>query len=259
MVDETTQTTETTETTTETPASEATDQSTTQAQASGTSSTDQSINLSQTDETQTETTEETEEQKAEREERETLFGAPAEGEEYVIEGLPEGMDIDKEALDAVAPVARELGLSSKGLSKIAGVYAEKVLPHVAQQVTTKLEQEIVARRSEWEGQAKDAVAGKLELTNKAGEKISFNGEPIESVRATAAKALDRLAPADFREFLDETGLSVHPAMIAFAYKAGKLIAEDTDFETTEKTTTREPSAREKRLAGGMSTTKFFGR
>lgn len=258
MVDETTQTTTTaTETEPTTTVSEGTDPSQTQDTASSTSS----IDLSSTEETQTETTqtEETEEQKAEREEREQLFGAPAESEEYKLEGLPEGMDIDKEALDAVAPVARELGLSNKGLSKIAGVYAEKVLPHVAQQVTTRIEQEIVARRSEWEGQAKDAISGKLELLNKAGEKIDFGGEPLESVRATAAKALDRLAPAEFREFLDEAGLSVHPAMIAFAYKAGKLIAEDTDFETAEKTTAREPSAREKRAAGGMHTSRFFNR
>lgn len=257
MVDEqTTATTETTETT-ETP--------TTQASEGSDTSTTETVDLSKTgeDETpeaeKTSETEETDEQKAEREERETLFGAPAEGETYALEGLPEGTVIDEEALNEITPIARELGLSNKGLSKFAGVYAEKILPRVAEQVSSNIEQQVTAKRTEWEGEAKDAIAGKIELLNGAGEKIDFGGQPLKSVMATSAKALDKYAPAGFREWLDETGLSVNPNMIAFTYQFGKLIAEDREVETAETGSKRDTPASVIRKSGGMDPSKFFGR
>ena len=176
----------------------------------------------------------TEEERAADEARAALFGAPAEGESYTIEGLPEGMEIDTEALEAITPVFRELNLSSAGASKLAAIYAEKVLPAVAERSHAAIEQQIVATRATWEDDARNAVkTNGAELKNKAGEALAFDGKDLNAVRSTAAKALDRLAPAGFREFLQETGLSVHPAMMAFAYQAGKLIAEDTELEVTE--------------------------
>lgn len=253
--------------TTETQNSEAETTSESQATDSSTSTTDQEqtdrVDLSQvmdgeqTAETKTEgeeTTEETteEEQSAENAE---LFGAPAEGEDYVLEGLPEGTVIDEEALAAIVPVAREMNLSSKGLSKIAGVYAEKVLPGVATQVVNGINADVVAKRAEWEGEAKDAIAGKLQLKNDAGEVLAFDGQSMKQVQATAAKALDKFAPEGFRTWLDETGLSVHPNMIAFAYQAGKLIAEDNELDPPE--TGKAPSARSGRPMTDES--KFYSR
>lgn len=248
---------------TQTETTEATSITDTGSDTSTTQTGQETVDLSKTAETETETKtdeiEETEEQKAEREERETLFGAPAEGEAYKLEGLPEGTVVDEEALADIAPIARQLGLSNKGLSAVAGVYAEKILPRVAQQVSGQIEQDIVAKRTEWENEARDAISGKTELKNAAGEILGFNKEPMESVRQTAAKALDKLAPQDFRTFLDETGLAVHPAMVAFAYQAGKLIAEDREIETTETTKDRPTSAAEKRKSGGLDSKKFYNR
>jgi hypothetical protein len=172
----------------------------------------------------------TDEEKAADEAKAALFGAPAEGEDYAIEGLPEGMTIDKEALDAVAPAFRELGLSNVGASKVAQVYAEKVLPQVEAKYKTALEQQIVDQRTNWQAETLKAIKGEAELVTKTGDKIDFGGATVKEVQQVAAAALDRVAPAEFREFLDETGLGQHPAMVAFAYRVGKLISEDKAFE-----------------------------
>lgn len=257
MIEETTQTSEQTNSE-ETNSSQTEDQSNTST--TQTQEADEKLDLSKTGEAEqtSETeTEETDEEKAAREEQEALFGAPEGDAPYVLEGLPEGMSVDEEALADITPIAKQLGLSNKGLSAIASVYAEKVLPRVAQQTVTNLENSITAKRAEWEGEAKDAIAGKVELKNLAGEPLSFDKRDVKSVQAVAAKALDKLAPEGFRAFLDETGLSVHPAMVAFAYNAGKAIAEDTDVETTETGSKREATPSERRKAGGMDPGKFF--
>lgn len=237
--------------TTETPSSEGTNSSETQDQTSNTSTTDPSrIDLGEDDaggdQTQQAEDTRTDEEKAADAARAELFGAPAEDAPYEIEGLPEGMEIDKAALDAVTPVARELGLSSKGLSKIAQAYAEKVLPGVSERTTAAIEQSVIAQRKAWEDDALAAVkANGSDLKNKAGEVLSFDAKDVGAVRATAAKALDQLAPAGFREWLQETGLSVNPMMLAFAYQAGRRIAEDTEIETTERGDKRGKSRVEK--------------
>lgn len=216
--------------------------------SSTTETTEESVDLSKvtTGEETTETKEEvaeTDEQKAEREAEEAkaadtakLFGAPEGEAAYEIAGLPEGTTIDQAALDAIAPVARQLNLSNEGLSLIAQTYAEKVLPGVAEQVLGNLQNDIVAQRKDWETEARHAIKGvdaegnKIELKNAKGQPISFDGKPYKEAQTVMAKALDQFAPVGFREFLDETGLGVHPMMVAFAYQAGKNIAEDTSFE-----------------------------
>lgn len=253
----------------QTTTTEATDTTQSQTQDAGSSTsttetqTEESIDLGQTGESEEQTeetqTEETDEEKAQREEREALFGAPAEGESYQIEEgvLPKDTVLDEEALKAIEPEARKLGLSNKGFSTLVGAYAEKVLPRVAQQVTTQIEQQVVAQRSAWEGEARDAIAGKAELLNAAGEKLDFKGMDMKAVRAEAAKALDKLAPQGFRKFLDETGLGVHPAMVAFAFNAGQLVAEDREIEDTD--TTNKKSSSSTRKSGGMHPERFYNR
>lgn len=192
----------------------------------------------------------TDEQKAAEEARAALFGAPEGDAGYEIDGLPEGMEIDTEALAAVTPAFKELGLSNAGASKIAQVYAEHVLPKVADQFKSTLEQNINDQRQKWASEAGEAVRGFryvfddkgepvmkdgkqlteiVELKTATGDKIDFGGAGIKQVTQIAAKALDRIAPAGFREYLDETGLGQHPAMVAFAFRVGQLVSEDSDF------------------------------
>lgn len=241
--------------------SASTTSSTEQVQGSNTSTTEteakERVDLSDESETETRTPEQIAADEAAETARAELFGAPAEGEDYAIDGLPEGMEIDKEALTEITPAFRELGLSSKGASKIAQVYAEKVLPKVTERAHEALEQQIVATRATWENDAVKAVKENgASFKNKAGEPLSFDAKDMSAVRATAAKALDHLAPPEFREFLKETGLSVHPFMVAFAYQAGKLLAEDTQIETTETGRERAPG-KGSRKSGGLAPNKFY--
>jgi hypothetical protein len=149
-----------------------------------------------------------------------LLGAP-EGD-YEIIGLPEGTEIDKVALDALDPVAREIGLSNEGMSKLAGVYAEKILPHVAEQVTTGLNAQIDEIKRGWDSETRKAIA----------EDPKFDGKSFAEVTAISAKALDRLGGEGLRKALTESGFGNHPAMVEFAYRAGKAIKED-DFDRGE--------------------------
>lgn len=162
--------------------------------------------------------EQTDEEKAADAARSELFGVP-EGD-YEVTGLPEGTVIDDKALAAITPVARELGLSSAGLSKIAATYATEVLPGVTEQVVDNLQRDITAKHAEWATAAIESVK-----TNPV-----FENKPMAEVKAIAAKALDRFGGAEFRSFLDDTGLGNNPDMIKFAFMAGSAIAEDTTFE-----------------------------
>lgn len=191
--------------------------------------------VEQTDEVDGQETEtRTPEQIAADDARAELFGAPEGEAAYEISDLPEGMEIDKEALDAVTPAFKELGLSSKGASLIAKTYAETVLPQVMQRATSAIEQQVVAQRAAWEQDAEQAIKSNgADLKNAAGETLSFDANSKDAVLKTAAKALDRLAPAGFREWLKETGLSQHPMMVSFAYNSGKAIAEETNIEPVD--------------------------
>jgi hypothetical protein len=193
-----------------------------------------------------------EENTEEKSEADARYGAPAEGEAYALEIKDaEGKEIalDKDAVEMVAPALRELNLSNEGASKLVSVFADKVLPHYEKAFADNLEQTIVATRTEWEGAARDLVAGKdgLEAKNAAGEVLSFDGKDLKGVQSIAAKVLDKYAPEGFREFLNETGLGVHPQMISLMYQVGKATAEDREVETTA--TTKKELSREEKYYG----------
>lgn len=242
MADETANT-ETETTNSQTTATEQTNAETTDASNSSTTETesppadDDNVDLSKAaDDDKGDTDTDTDTDKGD--DADDNFGAPEEDAAYEITGLPEGMEIDKAALDAITPIARELNLSNAGLSKIAQVYAEKVLPSVGQASLDNLQNQITEQRTAWETEARAAVAGKdaegkdIVLKNVKGEALAFDGKPMKDVQRVAAKALDRFAPEGFRQWLEDTGLGVHPQMIAFAYQAGKRISEETNFEAS---------------------------
>ena len=163
--------------------------------------------------------------------RAAFYGAPEAEGAYELVGLPEGTEIDAASLAVITPIAKELNLSNEGLSKIAGVYAEHVLPSVIERVQSELENNITATRAEWETQAKEQLK-----TDPA-----FEGKSLDVVRAMSAKTLDRFGGKEFREYLDETGLGNHPAMLKMAYLVGTQIAEDTSFERGGSVTTPKSS------------------
>ncbi len=160
-----------------------------------------------------------------------MFGAPDEGTDYEIAGLPEGVTIDKDALAAVTPLARELNLSNEGLSKLAGVYTESVLPGVVKQMESDLQAQAAQLSKDWAIDARASVTGGK---NAAGEDVQadpvYAGRNLAEVQQVSAKALDRFGGEGFREFLDSHGLGNHPQMLRFAFAAGSAIGEDTSCE-----------------------------
>ncbi len=160
-----------------------------------------------------------------------LFGAPEEGADYEISGLPEGVTIDAAALAAVTPLARELNLSSEGLSKLAGVYTESVLPGVVTQMQNDLAAQAAQVTKDWATDARASIVGGQ---NAAGETVEadpiYAGRSLAEVQQVSAKALDKLGGEGFREFLDQHGLGNHPQMLRFAFAAGSAISEDQSFE-----------------------------
>jgi len=183
-----------------------------------------------------------------------LIGAP-EGDYDLTGVMPEGTAIDADALAKITPTAKALNLSNAGLAKIAS----EGLPIVQKQVSDGIIAEVVSQRASWDNETTLAISGgKVPSVDDAGNPVLADGKPVmvdakpdpvfggkdkEAVLTVAAKALDRFggdklypaakadgSPGTFRDFLKTTGLGNHPAMVRFAYQAGALISEDTDFE-----------------------------
>lgn len=178
---------------------------------------------------------ETEGDKPKEGEADERYGAPEGDAAYEIK--LEGDDqIDADALAMVTPALKELNLSNAAANKLVGVFAGEVLPHYEKQFEKALEGQIAVQRTEWEGAARDLIAGKSEAgeplvaKNAAGDELSFDGKDMKGVQAAAAKVMDKYAPEGFRKFLNETGLGVHPQLISFIYQVAKATAEDGDFE-----------------------------
>lgn len=178
------------------------------------------------------------EETAAAEAKAALFGAP-EGD-YEISGLPEGTVIDAEALAALSPVAKEIGLSSAGVSKLASIYAEQ-LPRITQSVTDQIMTSHAATIKGWADEATAAVK----------DDAAFGGKTLPEVQAISAKALDRFGGTEFRQYLADTGLGNHPAMLKAMFLAGSAIAEDTSFERGGNVTP--PKSREEKYFPAKAT------
>lgn len=186
-----------------------------------------------------------------------LTGAP-EGDYDLTGFLPEGTSIDADALAKIAPTAKALNLSNAGLAKIAS----DGLPIVQKQVSDGIIAEVVNQRAGWDQATTLAISGGKDAE---GQDVKadpvFGGKDKTAVLTVAAKALDRFggsqlypaakadgSPGTFRDFLKTTGLGNHPAMVRFAYQAGELISEDTDFVRSGETPNT-PKSREDKYYG----------
>jgi hypothetical protein len=148
--------------------------------------------------------------------------------------LPDGMTLDSEALDEATPVLKELGLTNEGANKLAPL-AAGLVQRGAMGERRAIEAQIVATRKAWV----DAALADAE--------IGGTPENHETVKAVAARFLDRFAGPEFRQMLVETGLGNHPEMIRAAYRAGQAIGEDGDFVRTDGAPAPRPKAFHEKL------------
>ena len=148
-----------------------------------------------------------------------FHGAP---EKYEDLAMPEGMEVDKAALEKFTPVARELNLSQKGLQKLADFHAQGV----------KATQEANAKA--WA----DTVAG---WRKEAQDDSEIGGKEYNAHVADAKTALDKLGTQKLREYLDTYQAGSHPEVIRFMAKVGKMLKNATTHHGAPGGGTGEPS------------------
>lgn len=137
-------------------------------------------------------------------------GAP---EEYDLVA-PEGFTLNADAVAEFTPVAKELGLTNEGANKLIPV-AAKFAEQVRAQVAQEQQDAIVQTRADW---AKAALAD---------PEVGGSPEHHAEVKAVVGKFLDDFGGAEFRAWLDETGLGNHPQLLRTAYRAGQAISEES--------------------------------
>lgn len=118
----------------------------------------------------------------------------------------EGQELDKEAIAAFEPIARELGLSNEQAQKIVDVYGSTIMPQLVKQ-----------QADEWQKQ----ITGWAE-TVKADKDGLGSDESI----GHAQKALDQFGSPELKSYLVETGLGNHPELVRVFSKIGKAMSED---------------------------------
>jgi hypothetical protein len=154
--------------------------------------------------------------------------------------MEDGVTLDAEVLGYITPLAKDLGLSNEGLQKLTDVYTSQVQPHLVNQIIDGVKSDGENMKKEWADEAKTFIAEDAKA-EEAKDRI-FDGKSYEQVEPVVAKFLDRFADADFRKFLDESGLGNRHEMLAIGYKVGSLIGEDTEFSRgngPKETKTRE--------------------
>ena len=114
-------------------------------------------------------------------------------------------ELDKEAVAAFEPIARELGLSNEQAQKIVDVYGSTIIPQIAKQ------QEVA-----WQKQVTEWAE-----TVKADKELGS----VESI-GNAQKAMDQFGTPELKQYLNDSGLGNHPELFRIFSKIGKAMSED---------------------------------
>lgn len=131
-------------------------------------------------------------------------GAP---EAYEPFKMPEGVEVDAEALADFSVTAKELNLTQEQAQKVADIGAKLVSKAAAQQAQVWAD-----TQDKW---VKDGKADK-----------EFGGDAYEANVAVAKKALEAFGTKELKDALVATGGGNHPELIRFFFRVGKAIGED---------------------------------
>lgn len=129
-------------------------------------------------------------------------GAP---EKYADFKLPEGLTLNKAALEKFSGTAKELGLSQEQAQKLVDLQAE-IVKGDSDSTLAEFEKTTQA----WKDDTKKAL-----------------GANYEESLGVAAKAIERFGTPQLRQLLDDTRVGNHPELVQFFVKVGKAISEDT--------------------------------
>ena len=127
---------------------------------------------------------------------------PAVPEKYEFK-LPEGIQVDTEALTAFEPIAKELGLSQEAAQKLVDLQVAAAARSVEAQK---------AQAAQW---FNDVKADK-----------DLGGQNFTTTAKNTVAAMDRFGDQALKDLLNTTGLGNHPAFVRWASKVGAAMAED---------------------------------
>lgn len=136
-----------------------------------------------------------------------MFGKPEDGYDLSALKAPEGVDLDKNALDKFAPVAEELNLSQDGLQRVSDLYAEIVKD--AAEVQTK---NLIEMEDGW-----------MSTINEDSE---LGGDDRDAKLKNVARATEKFGTDAFKEMLNTTRYGNHPEMVRFLKRVGDALDED---------------------------------
>lgn len=116
---------------------------------------------------------------------------------------PEGVALDPVAVEAFAPVAKDLGLTQAQAQRVVDLYAG-------------------LQQSQAEAQAEQVKAwAKAVTTDK-----EIGGAKWAENRAVIARARDAFATPELVSLMEQTGLGSHPEVIKLFVRVGKAISDD---------------------------------
>lgn len=143
--------------------------------------------------------------------------------------LPEGVELDASAMEAVSPVFKELGISNDGAQKLVDVYMS--------QVTSLLEK-----------QKEDAIKSFSDIKNEwKAETIKELGPESDKELAFAAKFINKFGGNELRSVLNDSGLGNNVHVVKAFIKAGKAFSSDSFPDSTTKKVALTDSERAKAL------------
>lgn len=129
-------------------------------------------------------------------------------EQYELK-MPEGVELDREALDVFTPIAKELKLGNEQAQKLADLYAAQM-----QKVQEAQRENYLKTIEAWEAEAK--------------KDPEIGGDKLQGAIASATRALRAYdTDGSFLKLMDESGFGNHPAVMRFVARVGKALKEDT--------------------------------
>lgn len=132
---------------------------------------------------------------------------PVVPETYEAFAVPEGMTLDAAAVEAAAPIFKELGLGQEQAQKIVDIYAG---------LSAKAE----------EANAQALREHNANLIKAVKEDPTLGGAALPLTLASAKSAIAKFGTPELNKLLIETGMSNEPEMLRFLKKVGEFDTED---------------------------------
>lgn len=121
--------------------------------------------------------------------------------------MPEGVKVDQELLDAIAPEFKELGLTHAQAQKLADKF-------------------IASQQARAEKQGAEWSATITKWADDAKSDKEIGGAKWDETVSSAQRAVKTLGTPELRDYFDASGGGNHPEVIRFMAKVGAMLKED---------------------------------